>query len=74
MLSSSFKHADAALRSSPVFTLCGWVARLGERLPTPEELVDQERQRTNQQQQRADQAEQALRQLQERLKQNVIDI
>ncbi len=51
-----------------------WYDENGDRFPTPEELVDQERQRANQQQQRADQAEQALHQLQERLKQHGIDI
>lgn len=51
-----------------------WYDENGDRLPTPEELVLQERQRADQEQQRANQAEQTLRQLQERLKQQGIDI
>lgn len=51
-----------------------WYDENGDRLPTPEERVAQERDRANQERQRADQAEQALRQLQERLKQQGIDL
>jgi hypothetical protein len=43
-----------------------WYDENGDRLPTPEERVEQERQR-------ADKAEQALRQLQERLRQQGIN-
>lgn len=44
-----------------------WYDENGDRLPTPEERVEQERNR-------AEQAEQALRQLQERLRQQGIDL
>lgn len=51
-----------------------WYDQQGNRLPTPEELVEQERQRAEQERQRAEQAEQALRELRAQLQRKGIDL
>ncbi|QZZ20169.1 Uma2 family endonuclease [Leptothermofonsia sichuanensis E412] len=51
-----------------------WYDQQGNRLLTPEELVEQERQRAEQERQRAEQAEQTLRELRAQLQRKGIDL